>query len=58
LHCGDKYRRVIQETERRSGIFASGDVVLGAKTVVEAVKFSKTVADQMDEYMQQFIKKN
>lgn len=40
----------------RAGIFASGDVVLGAKTVVEAVKFSKTVADQMDEYMKQYIK--
>ncbi len=36
----------------RSGIFAAGDVVNGAKTVVEAVKFSKAVADAMDEYMQ------
>ena len=27
------------------GIFASGDVVLGAKTVVEAVAYSKTVAE-------------
>lgn len=33
------------------GIFASGDVVLGAKTVVEAVAYSKQVADAMDEYM-------
>ncbi|WP_347296573.1 FAD-dependent oxidoreductase, partial [Enterocloster bolteae] len=33
------------------GIFASGDVVLGAKTVVEAVAYSKVVADAMDEYM-------
>ena len=33
------------------GIFASGDVVLGAKTVVEAVAYSKTVADAMDAYM-------
>ncbi|MCD8277953.1 FAD-dependent oxidoreductase, partial [Enterocloster citroniae] len=33
------------------GIFASGDVVLGAKTVVEAVAYSKTVVDAMDEYM-------
>ncbi|SCP95250.1 NAD(P)-dependent oxidoreductase [Anaerobium acetethylicum] len=38
----------------RAGIFASGDVVLGAKTVVEAVKYSKTVAAAMDEYMQKF----
>lgn len=36
----------------RNGIFAAGDVVNGAKTVVEAVKFSKAVADAMDEYMQ------
>jgi NADPH-dependent glutamate synthase beta chain and related oxidoreductases len=36
----------------RAGIYASGDVVLGAKTVVEAVKYSKTVADEMDQYMQ------
>lgn len=34
------------------GIFASGDVVLGAKTVVEAVAYSKTVVDAMDAYMQ------
>ncbi|WP_097004803.1 NAD(P)-dependent oxidoreductase [Lacrimispora amygdalina] len=33
------------------GIFASGDVVLGARTVVEAVAYSKTVAEAMDEYM-------
>jgi len=35
----------------RPGIFASGDVVKGAKTVVEAVHYSKQVADAMDEYM-------
>ena len=35
------------------GIFASGDVVLGAKTVVEAVAYSKTVADAMDAYMKE-----
>ena len=33
------------------GIFASGDVVLGARTVVEAVAYSKVVAAAMDEYM-------
>ena len=33
------------------GIFASGDVVTGAKTVVEAVKDSKMIADAMDEYV-------
>ena len=33
------------------GIFASGDVVTGAKTVVEAVKYSRMIADAMDEYV-------
>ena len=33
------------------GIFASGDVVLGARTVVEAAAYSKVVAEAMDEYM-------
>lgn len=36
----------------RPGIFASGDVVSGARTVVEAVRYSKDVADAMDRYMQ------
>ncbi len=35
----------------REGIFASGDVVTGAKTVVEAVKVSRRVADAIDEYV-------
>ena len=34
------------------GIFASGDVVNGARTVVEAVAHSKIVAESMHEYMQ------
>jgi len=34
------------------GIFAAGDVVLGAKTVVAATAYSKVVADAMDVYMQ------
>ncbi len=34
------------------GIFASGDVVNGAKTVVEAVAHSKIVAETMHNYMQ------
>lgn len=33
------------------GIFAAGDVVLGAKTVVEAVHYAKAVAKSMDEYV-------
>ena len=36
----------------REGVFASGDVVKGAKTVVEAVKYSKDVADAIDQYLQ------
>lgn len=40
----------------REGVFASGDVVLGARTVVEAVLHSKSVVKSMDAYMQQFIK--
>lgn len=36
----------------RSGIFASGDAVRGAKTVVEAVAYSKMVAESMHRYMQ------
>lgn len=35
----------------RQGVFASGDVVTGAKTVVAAVNVSKRVAEAMDEYM-------
>lgn len=36
----------------RAGVFASGDVVTGAKTVVEAVKVSRRVAEAMDVYLQ------
>ena len=36
----------------REGVFASGDVVNGARTVVEAVAHSKIVAETMHEYMQ------
>lgn len=35
----------------RDGVFASGDVVTGAKTVVEAVRLSKIVADAIDDYV-------
>ncbi|MDC7293733.1 MULTISPECIES: NAD(P)-dependent oxidoreductase [unclassified Butyrivibrio] len=34
------------------GVFASGDVVTGAKTVVAAVDVSKRIAEDMDKYMQ------
>ena len=35
----------------RDGVFASGDVVTGAKTVVEAVRLSKKVAEAIEEYV-------
>jgi len=34
-------------------VFASGDVVTGAKTVVEAVKVSRRVADAMDQFVRE-----
>lgn len=42
----------------RDGIFAAGDVVRGAKTVVEAVAYSKQVADAMDNYMKGLMRKH
>lgn len=42
----------------RPGIFASGDVVNGARTVVEAVAHSKVVAEAMHEYMQSLPKED
>ena len=39
----------------RPGIFASGDVVNGSRTVVEAVAHSKLVADAMDAYMRSLV---
>jgi len=41
----------------RPGIFASGDVVKGARTVVEAVAYSKRVAEAMHEYIQSTLNK-
>ena len=40
----------------REGLFASGDVVKGAKTVVEASETSKRVAFAMHEYLQKLTK--
>lgn len=37
---------------KRRGVFASGDVVTGARTVVEAVAFSKRVATAIEEYFE------
>ena len=36
----------------RSGVFASGDVVSGAKTVVRAVAHAKTVAEEIEKYIE------
>ena len=41
-----------QGNTTREGIFASGDVVNGARSVVEAVAHSKIVAETMHRYMQ------
>ncbi len=50
-------RGLIQANERgitsRPGIFAAGDVVSGARTVVEAVKNTKIVAEEIDTYIKQ-----
>lgn len=35
------------------GVFACGDVVTGARTVVEAVRYAKEIAVRMDAYMQE-----
>ena len=35
------------------GVFASGDVVTGAKTVVAAVAMAKQIAEDMDRYMRE-----
>ena len=42
----------------REGVFASGDVVTGARTVVEAVAFSKRVAISIEEYINTLPSKN
>lgn len=42
----------------RPGVFASGDVVTGAKTVVEAVRVSKKVADAIDAYVKELTNAN
>ena len=34
-----------------TGVFAGGDAVMGARTVVEAVAIAKKVAESMDAYM-------
>ena len=40
-----------KEMTTREGVFAGGDAVMGARTVVEAVAIAKKVAESMDAYM-------
>jgi glutamate synthase (NADPH/NADH) small chain len=47
---GNLYTNEMGETSL-PGVFASGDVVTGAKTVVAAVAVSKQIAEDMDRYM-------
>ena len=52
----NRYGLVItDETGRttREGVFASGDVVTGANTVVDAVKYSKLAAEAIDSYIKE-----
>ncbi|MFA9372909.1 MAG: NAD(P)-dependent oxidoreductase [Poseidonibacter sp.] len=53
LNLGDNGLLQSDEDGRttRKGVFASGDVVTGARTVVEAVAFSKRVALSIEEYI-------
>ena len=54
LNLGDNGLLESDEDGRttRKGVFASGDVVTGARTVVEAVNFSKKVAVAIEEYIE------
>jgi len=52
----NKWGLVITDEEghtTREGVFASGDVVTGAKTVVQAVAHAKHVADAMERYCEE-----
>jgi glutamate synthase (NADPH/NADH) small chain len=53
LNLGDSGLVTVDEYGHtsRDGVFAGGDVVTGAKTVIEAVVASKKIAQAMDEYM-------
>lgn len=53
LQANDKGLLIVDEVGSTTlpGIFAAGDVVHGAKTVVEAANWAKKVADAMDDYM-------
>ncbi len=53
----EKNSRGLYQTDKdgktgKKGVFAAGDVVSGPKTVVEAIAFTKRVAEAIDEYCQ------
>lgn len=54
LRLNDRGNLMVDELGETTmpGVFASGDVVTGAKTVVHAVEAAKKIADEMDRYMQ------
>ena len=54
LEAGDRGCLVVDENgmTTRPGVFAAGDVVTGAKTVVHAVEAAKHTAEAMDAFMQ------
>lgn len=53
IDVNDKGLIVVDDAGKTTheGVFASGDVVAGSKNVVLAVKYSKQVAEAMDEYL-------
>ena len=53
LQGNDKGLLITEETGMTTveGLFAAGDVVSGANTIVQAVAKAKVVAEQMDEYV-------
>lgn len=49
----NKYGLLVTDDEghtTREGVFASGDVVTGANTVVHAAAYAKVVAESIEEY--------
>ncbi|QUH19450.1 NAD(P)-dependent oxidoreductase [Alkaliphilus sp. B6464] len=53
IEVNERGLAIVDEDGRttKEGVFASGDVVTGARTVVEAVKYSKHVAEAIDKYV-------
>lgn len=53
IEVNERGLAIVDEDGRttKEGVFASGDVVTGARTVVEAVKYSKHVAEAIHKYV-------